>query len=503
MGLRKYAINLEGKDDEITVQEPLGIEDQVDSDLAASDVAEATAEIDSGSEALDEAAELSDEITEKIRKGEAVVKVVEAQRAGEEVVVDEVATEDGEEELSEGGGESEASAEATSDDGKINVEVEVEVTKEDIEEAKDIVEDGEVPVEEVVAVQESLNSYYKMLGLGVPDSLTYSRESAKGSGDSLERYKANLEGLKDIKNSVVALAKKVWAKIVEAAKWLWSKMPTAIKGKKAKAQAMITKLNGVINSKVTPGMQTDKFEDKYIAISYFLSHADGSEVGKISANMGKLMADFVKIYGAEYNQKYLDAYRNIRDSIVNIYKILLTENGYKKIDKDLDSTGKRKYSISKIVYSKNTITAYATSGYDKITDRGNKDTARKATSTYSINGTYPELSVKVLSATLNAYIKNIDQYPKFIQKAQDLAAQELKTLDYVNDNKEVQKQVGEVSLTLDTKVKQGFIKSILDISKIINNDIYAYTMAASILALKDASPKPPKEDKKEESKDKK
>lgn len=226
MSLKKFAqkLNLESENTSFVDEEVVmpSIEERLDAEEAEAELVEVLDEVEEHQEALEESEEAEAEIDEHIEEAEATIAEAEGalgDDAGE-------ATEGDEE-----GSESEPSEET--DGGEVDPE---DVSEANDDEDKSVLdENGDLPVEEVVAAQEALKSVLKRTGYTLPNRIQVSREDIRNN--PLEAYKMNLEDWKELKNTVSEGAKKIWEQILKAFAWIkeqiakvWPSRETKLKG---------------------------------------------------------------------------------------------------------------------------------------------------------------------------------------------------------------------------------------------------------------------------------
>ena len=174
-------------------------------------------------------------IEERLDAEEAEAELVE--------VLDEVEEHQAEGALGDDAGESteegdEGSASEPSEDtdgGEVDPEDVSEANDDEDEDKSVLDENGDLPVEEVVAAQEALKSVLKRTGYTLPNRIQVSREDIRNN--PLEAYKMNLEDWKELKNTVSEGAKKIWEQILKAFAWIkeqiakvWPSRETKLKG---------------------------------------------------------------------------------------------------------------------------------------------------------------------------------------------------------------------------------------------------------------------------------
>ena len=229
MSLKKFAqkLNLESENTSFVDEEVVmpSIEERLDAEEAEAELVEVLDEVEEHQEALEESEEAEAEIDEHIEEAEATIAEAEGalgDDAGE-------GTEEGEE-----GSASEPSEDT--DGGEVDPEDVSEANDDEDDEDKSVLdENGDLPVEEVVAAQEALKSVLKRTGYTLPNRIQVSREDIRNN--PLEAYKMNLEDWKELKNTVSEGAKKIWEQILKAFAWIkeqiakvWPSRETKLKG---------------------------------------------------------------------------------------------------------------------------------------------------------------------------------------------------------------------------------------------------------------------------------
>lgn len=228
MSLKKFAqkLNLESENTSFIDEEVVmpSIEERLDAEEAEAELVEVLDEVEEHQEALEESEEAEAEIDEHIEEAEATIAEAEGalgDDAGE-------ATEEGDE-----GSASEPSEDT--DGGEVDPEDVSEANDDEDEDKSVLDENGDLPVEEVVAAQEALKSVLKRTGYTLPNRIQVSRENIRNN--PLEAYKMNLEDWKELKNTVAEGAKKLWEQILKAFAWIkeqiakvWPSKETKLKG---------------------------------------------------------------------------------------------------------------------------------------------------------------------------------------------------------------------------------------------------------------------------------
>ena len=209
MSLKKFAqkLNLESENTSFVDEEVVmpSIEERLDAEEAEAELVEVLDEVEEHQEALEESEEAEAEIDEHIEEAEATIAEAEGALG--------VDTGEGDDE----GSASEPSEDT--DDGEVDPEDVSEANDDDDDEDKSVLdENGDLPVEEVVAAQEALKSILKRTGYTLPNRIQVSREDIRNN--PLEAYKMNLVDWKELKNTVSEGAKKIWEQILKAFAWI-------------------------------------------------------------------------------------------------------------------------------------------------------------------------------------------------------------------------------------------------------------------------------------------
>lgn len=223
----------------------MNLEDEIIAAEEESELNDTIDEAETTGEVMDEAEEVIDELEEKIEEGKAVVAAAEA--------------------AAENNGE----VPTPTEEAPIVDEDGVEVPAEDIAEAAETLDDnGEVPADEVVAVQESLRAVIRKTGFSPEfvnaSGISLSREDIRSN--TLEAYKQNLEGLKDIAGKVKELASKAWEKIKQAFNWVKDKIMSVMPTKVNRMKALSKRLNEKGGKDITKEDFKKIFGDKYAAL---------------------------------------------------------------------------------------------------------------------------------------------------------------------------------------------------------------------------------------------
>lgn len=281
-------LNLESEiapivDEEVVVP---SIEEQLEAEEAEAELVEVLDEVEENQDALEESEEVVAEIDEHIAEAEATVAEAEGAVGDASVDAEGPAAEEGE-----------TPAEASEDtDGG-------EVAPEDVADAAESVldENGELPVEEVVAAQEALQNLLKRTGYTLPNRVTVSREDVRSN--PLEAYKMNLEDWKDLKEKVQAGAKKIWEAIKKAYAWIKEQIAKVFPSKVQKVKSIIATFNkasvaSVVDLKENVKGVIDGLSTKQVAILQILS-TQGFDyftkaVNDLKADIMKASADLTK-----------------------------------------------------------------------------------------------------------------------------------------------------------------------------------------------------------------
>ena len=257
-------LNLESEitpivDEEVVVP---SIEEQLEAEEAEAELVEVLDEVEENQDALEESEEVVAEIDEHIAEAEATVAEAEGAVGDASAEAEGPATEEGE-----------TPAEASEDtDGG-------EVAPEDVADAAESVldENGELPVEEVVAAQEALQNLLKRTGYTLPNRVTVSREDVRSN--PLEAYKMNLEDWKDLKAKVAEGAKKIWEAILKAYAWIKEQILKVIPTKAKKVQALLAAVKNanIDDTKLAEVAKVfnEKYNVKYAAVAQLAGSSKG------------------------------------------------------------------------------------------------------------------------------------------------------------------------------------------------------------------------------------
>ena len=253
MSLKKFAqkLNLESENTSFVDEEVVmpSIEERLDAEEAEAELVEVLDEVEEHQEALEESEEAEAEIDEHIEEAEATIAEAEGalgDDAGE-------STEEGDE-----GSASEPSEDT--DGGEVDPE-DVSEANDDDEDKSVLDENGDLPVEEVVAAQEALKSVLKRTGYTLPNRIQVSREDIRNN--PLEAYKMNLEDWKELKNTVSEGAKKIWEQIKKAYRWVVEQFKKVFGSKEAKLKLIVKDLNALPGSNNIDPKFAEQFINQY------------------------------------------------------------------------------------------------------------------------------------------------------------------------------------------------------------------------------------------------
>ena len=272
-------LNLESEntsfiDEEVVVP---SIEEQLEAEEAEAELVEVVDEVEENQDALEESEEVEAEIDEHIAEAEATVAEAEGAVGDASAEAEGPAAEEGE-----------TPAEASEDtDGR-------EVAPEEVADAPESVldENGELPVEEVVAAQEALQNLLKRTGYTLPNRITVSREDVRSN--PLEAYKMNLEDWKDLKGKVAEGAKKIWEAIKKAYAWIKEQIAKVFPSKVQKVKGIIAGLKDAkapADFKEKVAAVIDGLSTKQLAMLQILNEQG---FGYFSAAVNTLKADVSK-----------------------------------------------------------------------------------------------------------------------------------------------------------------------------------------------------------------
>jgi immediate-early protein len=257
-------LNLESEnqsfiDEEVVVP---SIEEQLEAEEAEAELVEVLDEVEENQDALEESEEVEAEIDDHIAEAEATVAEAEGAVGDASAEAEGPAAEEG---------ETPAEASEETDAG--------EVAPEEVADAPESVldENGELPVEEVVAAQEALQNLLKRTGYTLPNRITVSREDVRSN--PLEAYKMNLEDWKELKEKVQAGAKKIWEAILKAYAWIKEQILKVIPTKAKKVQALLAAVKNanIDDAKLAEvaKMFNEKYNVKYAAAAQVAGSAKG------------------------------------------------------------------------------------------------------------------------------------------------------------------------------------------------------------------------------------
>lgn len=253
-------LNLESEntsfiDEEVVVP---SIEEQLEAEEAEAELVEVLDEVEENQDALEESEEIEAEIDDHIAEAEATVAEAEGAVGDAGAEAEGPAAEEG---------ETPAEASEDTDAG--------EVAPEEVADAPESVldENGELPVEEVVAAQEALQNILKRTGYTLPNRITVSREDVRSN--PLEAYKMNLEDWKELKEKVQAGAKKIWEAIKNAFKWIAEQISKVLPTKVNKLKALIAalqKLNIDDSKLIEPSRKfAELYAERYTGAAFLIS----------------------------------------------------------------------------------------------------------------------------------------------------------------------------------------------------------------------------------------
>lgn len=241
-------LNLESEnqsfiDEEVVVP---SIEEQLEAEEAEAELVEVLDEVEENQDALEESEEVEAEIDDHIAEAEATVAEAEGAVGDAGAEAEGPAAEEG---------ETPAEASEDTDAG--------EVAPEEVADAPESVldENGELPVEEVVAAQEALQNLLKRTGYTLPNRITVSREDVRSN--PLEAYKMNLEDWKELKGKVVEGAKKIWEAILKAYAWIKEQILKVIPTKAKKVQALLAAVKNANVDDAKLAEVAKAFNEKY------------------------------------------------------------------------------------------------------------------------------------------------------------------------------------------------------------------------------------------------
>ena len=275
-------LNLESEnasfiDEEVVVP---SIEEQLEAEEAEAELVEVLDEVEENQDALEESEEVEAEIDDHIAEAEATVAEAEGAVGDASAEAEGPAAEEG---------KTPAEASEDTDAGEVAPE---EVADADAPESV-LDENGELPVEEVVAAQEALQNLLKRTGYTLPNRITVSREDVRSN--PLEAYKMNLEDWKELKEKVKSGAAKIWEAIKKAYAWIKEQIAKVFPSKVQKVKGIIA---GLKDSKLSDA----EFKEKAKAVIEGLSTKQTAILqilneqgfGYFSAAVNNLKADVMK-----------------------------------------------------------------------------------------------------------------------------------------------------------------------------------------------------------------
>ena len=281
-------LNLESEnqsfiDEEVVVP---SIEEQLEAEEAEAELVEVLDEVEENQDALEESEEVEAEIDDHIAEAEATVAEAEGAVGDAGAEAEGPAAEEG---------ETPAEASEDTDAG--------EVAPEEVADAPESVlnENGELPVEEVVAAQEALQNLLKRTGYTLPNRITVSREDVRSN--PLEAYKMNLEDWKDLKGKVAEGAKKIWEAIKKAFAWIVEQVGKVLPTKVNKLKGIAAKLE-----QANIDSAKEKEVEKAFVEKYGKEHKAGLNMLNLdsaSAIAGTITIDPARVKGilADINQE--------------------------------------------------------------------------------------------------------------------------------------------------------------------------------------------------------
>lgn len=283
-------LNLESEntsfiDEEVVVP---SIEEQLEAEEAEAELVEVLDEVEENQDALEESEEVEAEIDDHIAEAEATVAEAEGAVGDASAEAEGPAAEEG---------ETPAEASEDTDAGEVAPE---EVADADAPESV-LDENGELPVEEVVAAQEALQNLLKRTGYTLPNRITVSREDVRSN--PLEAYKMNLEDWKELKGKVADGAKKIWEAIKKAFAWIVEQVGKVLPTKVNKLKGIAAKLE-----KANIDSAKEKEVEKAFVEKYGKDHKAGLNMLNLdsaSAIAGTIAIDPTRVKGiiADINQE--------------------------------------------------------------------------------------------------------------------------------------------------------------------------------------------------------
>lgn len=281
-------LNLESEntsfiDEEVVVP---SIEEQLEAEEAEAELVEVLDEVEENQDALEESEEVEAEIDDHIAEAEATVAEAEGAVGDASAEAEGPAAEEG---------ETPAEASEDTDGGEVAPE---EVADADAPESV-LDENGELPVEEVVAAQEALQNLLKRTGYTLPNRITVSREDVRSN--PLEAYKMNLEDWKELKEKVKSGAAKIWEAIKKAYAWIKEQIAKVFPSKVQKVKGIMASLKDAkapADFKEKVAAVIDGLSAKQLAMLQILNEQGfgyfSAAVNNLKADVSKANGDFTK-----------------------------------------------------------------------------------------------------------------------------------------------------------------------------------------------------------------
>ena len=281
-------LNLESEntsfiDEEVVVP---SIEEQLEAEEAEAELVEVLDEVEENQDALEESEEVEAEIDDHIAEAEATVAEAEGAVGDASAEAEGPTAEEG---------ETPAEASEDTDGGEVAPE---EVADADAPESV-LDENGELPVEEVVAAQEALQNLLKRTGYTLPNRITVSREDVRSN--PLEAYKMNLEDWKELKEKVKSGAAKIWEAIKKAYAWIKEQIAKVFPSKVQKVKGIMASLKDAkapADFKEKVAAVIDGLSAKQLAMLQILNEQGfgyfSAAVNNLKADVSKANGDFTK-----------------------------------------------------------------------------------------------------------------------------------------------------------------------------------------------------------------
>lgn len=356
------------------------------------------------------------------------------------------------------------------DDVENNIDTSIDIIKNRLQ------EDRPIQLEEVNIAQESLNAYYKLLGIEVMKT-TLNTESTYNN--LKDEYVLNLEYFEELKNTVSKTLVAAWDAIVKTVKWVISKLPTISKVRKLKSKMVINKLNEYVKKYGVITLNNDTlkkaFENKFLFINNSMPPDSYILLVGILNNYVDVISKNVKSNFKEPINKTITDLSNVH--IDKILTGVVKQEVNKSISKFLkDDPGSKDYYI----YSFNIHNDYLTFS---LSMPGDTKLYQNGKVNFFKTKSYKVLAYKLYSSyqpvNVNDIIKNFEVYHKVI-------------LDFWKPIRKLESEIRVVRPEKATKeektnykITMQALKSMLNISNGIQNRLYLYNLAMAKLMIEE------------------